>query len=146
MSTITTKEPAAQVAFAKKAAEVKAEAKKPQPVWLRKQVPAAESDAPPATPEQVWAAHRSQGPPRPAVAQVTAVRQATQVRPLLLGRHDVVAMAGVTYPTIWFWMRGGKFPRSRIVGGKSMWVASEIEAWIAALPVRPLKPLDDEAA
>ena len=85
-------------------------------------------------------------PKRPATAQVTAARQATQVRPLLLGRHDVVAIVGCTYPTIWLWMREGKFPRSRIVGGKSMWLASEIEAWIAALPVRPLKPLDDEAA
>jgi predicted DNA-binding transcriptional regulator AlpA len=79
--------------------------------------------------------------PRPAVTQVTAARQATQVRPLLLGRHDVIAAAGVTYPTIWLWMREGKFPRSRIVGGKSMWLASEIEDWVAALPVRPLKPL-----
>ena len=83
--------------------------------------------------------------PRHAVAQVTAARQATQVRPLLLGRHEVVAMAGVTYPTIWLWMREGKFPRSRVVGGKSMWVSAEIDAWIDALPVRPLKPLDDAA-
>jgi predicted DNA-binding transcriptional regulator AlpA len=78
--------------------------------------------------------------------QVTIARKATQVQPQLLTRHEVVAVAGVTYPTIWLWMREGKFPRSRIVGGKSMWLASEIEAWIAALPVRPLKPLDDEAA
>jgi predicted DNA-binding transcriptional regulator AlpA len=33
----------------------------------------------------------------------------------------------------------GKFPRSRIVGGKSMWLSSEVEAWLAGLPVRPLK-------
>jgi predicted DNA-binding transcriptional regulator AlpA len=33
----------------------------------------------------------------------------------------------------------GEFPRGRIVGGKSAWLASEINDWLAALPVRPLK-------
>jgi predicted DNA-binding transcriptional regulator AlpA len=41
-------------------------------------------------------------------------------------------------------MPAGKFPRSRIVGGKSMWVSTEIESWMAALPIRRLK--GDEAA
>jgi hypothetical protein len=36
-------------------------------------------------------------------------------------------------------MRDGKFPRSRIVGGKSMWLLREVDDWLAALPVRPLK-------
>jgi len=57
----------------------------------------------------------------------------------LLDRIEVCAIANVTYPTIWAWMRDGKFPRSRIVGGKSMWLSSEIEEWLASLPVRPLK-------
>jgi predicted DNA-binding transcriptional regulator AlpA len=42
-------------------------------------------------------------------------------------------------------MRDGKFPRSRVVGGKSMWLSTEIDAWIAGLPVRQLKG-DDAAA
>ena len=33
----------------------------------------------------------------------------------------------------------GKFPRARVVGGQSMWLSTEIEAWLAALPVRRLK-------
>jgi predicted DNA-binding transcriptional regulator AlpA len=33
----------------------------------------------------------------------------------------------------------GQIPRSRIVGGKSMWLSSEIDSWLAGLPVRPLK-------
>jgi predicted DNA-binding transcriptional regulator AlpA len=36
-------------------------------------------------------------------------------------------------------MRDGRFPRSRIVGGKSMWLSSEIDAWLSGLPLRPLK-------
>ena len=57
----------------------------------------------------------------------------------LLGKRQVLAITNVTFPTIWLWMRAGKFPRSRVVGGKSMWLSSEIEAWLASLPVRKLK-------
>jgi len=58
--------------------------------------------------------------------------------PRLLDRVEVVAIVGATYPTLWDWMRAGKFPRSRIVGGKSKWLSTEVDAWLATLPVRPL--------
>jgi hypothetical protein len=35
--------------------------------------------------------------------------------------------------------------RSRAVGGKSMWRSDEIDAWLAALPVRAVKGDDVEA-
>jgi prophage regulatory protein len=63
--------------------------------------------------------------------------RAPEVR--LLSKSEVLALTGVSYPTIWSWMRAGKFPRSRIVGGKSMWLSTEIDAWVAGLPRRPLK-------
>jgi predicted DNA-binding transcriptional regulator AlpA len=67
--------------------------------------------------------------------------------PRLLSKADILAIANVTFPTIWAWMRAGKFPRSRIVGGKSMWLSTEIEQWLAGLPLRPLKgDADEEAA
>lgn len=64
----------------------------------------------------------------------------------LLDKAEVCRVANVTFPTIWSWMRAGKFPRARIVGGKSMWLTSEIDAWLAALPIRPLKGDDENAA
>ena len=57
----------------------------------------------------------------------------------LLDKRAVLQITNVTYPTLWAWMRAGKFPRARIVGGKSMWLTSEVDAWLAALPVRKLK-------
>jgi predicted DNA-binding transcriptional regulator AlpA len=57
----------------------------------------------------------------------------------LLSKPEVLAITGVTFPTIWAWMRAGTFPRSRIVGGKSMWISTEIEQWLGALPLRALK-------
>jgi len=59
-------------------------------------------------------------------------------------RPDIIERIGVTYPTIWTWMREGKFPRSRDLGGRSAWIESEVEAWIKNRPVRRLK--GDEAA
>jgi predicted DNA-binding transcriptional regulator AlpA len=42
-------------------------------------------------------------------------------------------------------MRAGKFPRARTVGDlKSVWLESEVEEWMSALPVRRLK--DDSEA
>jgi predicted DNA-binding transcriptional regulator AlpA len=57
----------------------------------------------------------------------------------LLSKPEVLAIVNVTYPTLWAWMRNGTFPRSRIAGGRSMWRSDEIDAWLTALPIRPLK-------
>lgn len=75
----------------------------------------------------------------PYIAKARAAIAAPRVR--LLAKHEVMAIANVSYPTIWLWMRSDppRFPRSRIVGGKSMWLSSEVEAWLAKLPLRPLK-------
>lgn len=56
-----------------------------------------------------------------------------------MAKPEVLALTSLTYPTLWLWMREGRFPRARQVGGKTMWLSSDIEAWIAALPVRRLK-------
>ena len=64
----------------------------------------------------------------------------------LISKPEVLDRVSVTYPTIWTWMREGKFPRSREIGGKVAWIESEVEEWIAALPVRRLKKGDVEAA
>jgi predicted DNA-binding transcriptional regulator AlpA len=78
----------------------------------------------------------------------SAVEQARPPPPLrLLSRREVCERIGVSYPTLWSWMRLGKFPRSRVMnGGKICWLESDIEAWIRGLPVQTLKPADAEPA
>lgn len=73
-------------------------------------------------------------------ADVPAVR--------LLDKATVMAIANASYPTLWQWMRNGTFPRGRMVGGRSMWMSTEIDDWLAGLPLRPLKgdTTDEEAA
>lgn len=57
----------------------------------------------------------------------------------LIAKTEVLRRIGVTYPTLWLWMRQGKFPRSRELGGKVAWVEAEIDSWILSRPVRRLK-------
>jgi predicted DNA-binding transcriptional regulator AlpA len=57
----------------------------------------------------------------------------------LLSKAEVCAVANRSFPTIWKMMRAGTFPRARVSGAKSFWLSTEVENWIAALPVRPLK-------
>lgn len=64
----------------------------------------------------------------------------------LLDKRQILSITGVSFPTVWSWMRAGKFPRSRVVGGKSKWLNTEVDQWIANLQVRPLKGDQSEAA
>ncbi len=57
----------------------------------------------------------------------------------LVYRPDLLRRIGLSYPTVWRMMREGKFPRGRVVGGKTAWLESEIDHWIAGLPERRLK-------
>jgi predicted DNA-binding transcriptional regulator AlpA len=125
------KTPAEQVAVAKKAAALKAaNADKNKVTALINTPGLREEDEAPAAAlstrkhdrEHV---HASRAPPRVSIR--------------LLDKAEVLAIVNVSFPTIWTWMRAGTFPRSRVCGGKSMWRSDEIDAWLAALPVRKLK-------
>jgi prophage regulatory protein len=66
---------------------------------------------------------------------------AANARPLkMLSKPEVLDAVGVSYPTIWSWMREGKFPRSReIAGNKVGWFEHEVKEWLENRPVRRLK-------
>jgi predicted DNA-binding transcriptional regulator AlpA len=79
----------------------------------------------------------------------SAAEQARPPPPLrLLSRKEVCErLGGISYPTIWEWMRNGRFPKARVLnGGKLGWIESEVEAWILAQPLQELKPADEDAA
>jgi predicted DNA-binding transcriptional regulator AlpA len=89
---------------------------------------------------------------RPHAAQVQAAREQTAaslpaLRHLqLLTRQEIMALTGLSYPTIWAWTQKGIFPRALKVGGKNMWRATEIDAWLAGLERRALKPIGGDAS
>ena len=57
----------------------------------------------------------------------------------LIFRNELIDIVGVSYVTVWSWMRAGTFPRGRDIGGRTAWIESEIAAWIASRPIRRLK-------
>ena len=131
----TTKITAPQVAVAEKAAALKAEAEE-------RGAPARHARLA-ANAAHIDEAALAADLPRHRHERHVHGARAPPVR--LLDKNDVLEITNVTFPTIWSWMRAGTFPRSRVVGGKSMWRSDEIDAWLAALPVRALKGDDVEA-
>jgi predicted DNA-binding transcriptional regulator AlpA len=124
------REPPAQVAIAEKAAELKAKAD--------------ERDAPSRqarlAANQAYIAETALAGDIPLHRHEREHVHSARAPPVcLLDKNDILAITNVTFPTIWAWMRAGTFPRSRVVGGKSMWLSSEIEQWLLELPVRALK-------
>ena len=57
----------------------------------------------------------------------------------LMTKNEVLNLLNVSYPTLWSWMRDGRFPRARQLVGKNVWIRAEVEAFIADLPVRRFK-------
>ena len=76
---------------------------------------------------------------RRAAAKAAATEEA-RAKTRLLSRREVMDITGVSYPTLWAWMRAGRFPRARAIGAlKVAWLESEISAWINDLPTKRLK-------
>jgi predicted DNA-binding transcriptional regulator AlpA len=128
---------AAQVPFAKKAA-AKKETTAKKPAGLLPELIAA---------NERYRAKAALAADQPTRDEHESKRvHAARAPPRLIPKAEVLAITRVSYPTIWAWMRERRLPRSRIVGGKSMWLSSEIEAWLEHLPVRPLKGDQPETA
>src|SRR5262245_9111620 len=59
--------------------------------------------------------------------------------PRLLSAKQVIDRTGLTYVTIWSRMKAGTFPRAREISPKKLgWLESELNDWIANLPLRRL--------
>jgi predicted DNA-binding transcriptional regulator AlpA len=64
--------------------------------------------------------------------------------PRLIDKQELLRRIPVSYPTIWKWMQAGNFPRARNLGGKTGWLETDVDEWIKARPVMPIKG-DDKA-
>ena len=59
---------------------------------------------------------------------------------VFLSKAQVLQKIPVTAPTLWAWVRQGKFPRPRAIFNKTVWIAAEVDAWMQARPHREYKP------
>jgi predicted DNA-binding transcriptional regulator AlpA len=73
--------------------------------------------------------------PDPNQAAATAATNPAR----FISKTEVLDRVCASYPSVWLWMREGRFPRSRELGGKAVWIENEIEEWIVNRPVRRLK-------
>jgi len=82
-------------------------------------------------------------PPMPAPLPLTD--RGPDIR--LWSKGEVLERVGLSFPTVWKMMRAGTFPRARYLGPqKTMWLASEVEDWIIATPLRRFKGEDEKVA
>ena len=75
---------------------------------------------------------------------MVAANDAAEAEPpslVLLSKAQVLRKVPVTAPTLWAWVRAGKFPRPRAISpNKTCWIEAEVDAWIRARPLRNYKP------
>jgi predicted DNA-binding transcriptional regulator AlpA len=62
--------------------------------------------------------------------------QSPAPRPKYIFKPEVLKLVGYTFPTLWLWMREDppRFPLSFVIGSKTAWLESKIDAWLASRP------------
>lgn len=58
----------------------------------------------------------------------------------LIDRHELLRRIPLTWDCVYRLMKANDFPQARVVGGKSAWLESEIEAWVVNRPLRGKPP------
>jgi predicted DNA-binding transcriptional regulator AlpA len=69
--------------------------------------------------------------------------QKAQAEPELvfLSKAQVLKKVPVTAPTLWAWVRAGKFPQPRALSSnKVVWIQDEVDRWMREQPVPRYKP------
>ncbi|MCW5692278.1 MAG: helix-turn-helix domain-containing protein [Pseudolabrys sp.] len=56
-----------------------------------------------------------------------------------LKRKELELYLGVSYPTIWKWVRASKFPAATDLNGMPRWSLKAVDAWLEAQPQRAAK-------
>jgi predicted DNA-binding transcriptional regulator AlpA len=69
----------------------------------------------------------------------------------LISRAEVLDIVGVSYASLWGWIKDGSFPPGRALSpgtkkGRICWIESEVQAWMLSLPVRLPKGSKQRAA
>ena len=57
----------------------------------------------------------------------------------LIDKAELLTILPVTFPTVWNWMRKGKFPRGYVLNGKTVWDSAEVNDFLAGMKRRAYK-------
>jgi predicted DNA-binding transcriptional regulator AlpA len=64
--------------------------------------------------------------------------------PKLLAKRQVLELLGCSANSLWRWVRAGRFPKGKMLGSKTVWLSTEVEAFVAGLPSQRLKPWEGD--
>jgi predicted DNA-binding transcriptional regulator AlpA len=56
-----------------------------------------------------------------------------------LSKRQVLELIPISATSLWDWCRNGHFPKPRTIGSKTVWLSSDVHAWMQARPVREYK-------
>ena len=56
-----------------------------------------------------------------------------------LSKREVLELIPISSVTLWQWCRTQTFPAPRIIGHKTVWLASDVYSWMDARPTRHYK-------
>jgi predicted DNA-binding transcriptional regulator AlpA len=63
---------------------------------------------------------------------------------ILLSKAELLSRVPVTFTSIWRMCQSGKFPRGRVIGNRTVWVKSEVDAWLADVANNKLRGYRDD--
>ena len=56
-----------------------------------------------------------------------------------LSKREVLKLIPICPTTLWSWVRKSAFPAPRVIGSKTVWLASEVREWMKTRPLRNYK-------
>jgi predicted DNA-binding transcriptional regulator AlpA len=63
--------------------------------------------------------------------------------PAFLTKREVLRRIPVSGPTLWNWSRTGQFPAPRVIGHRTVWLETDILAWMRERPIRQYKSVKE---
>lgn len=62
-----------------------------------------------------------------------------EVHPPFLSKAEVLRLLPICATTLWQWTRTQRFPAPRVIGSKTVWIASDVFRWMETRPPRQYK-------
>jgi predicted DNA-binding transcriptional regulator AlpA len=78
--------------------------------------------------------------------QFTAMSKPGVVGEYFLNKKQLCEKVNLTFPFIWQMIREKRFPEGRAIGSRTLWVGSEVDAWMRDRPKRVYRPKTAEVA
>jgi predicted DNA-binding transcriptional regulator AlpA len=80
--------------------------------------------------------------PRSPLDDQTSAQQVVAPPIRVISKRELLRRVPLSFPTIWKMMKQNRFPRAHVLGGKTVWIESEVSNFLADLPLREYQGAD----